>query len=161
MEAALDLACSQLRSEIHYLTDGEVRIVCCHSGKVWDAYTGKAFDRISQFPRHDQAHQRWRLVCVNVGLRLFEITSPYCGLLADVYHQETGRGVNLVLFHRNNGDHQRFVFEKTQREREYFIRAWHSNLHLDVQGSGQGNHAPIIQWELHGGANQRFRVERY
>jgi len=162
MKAALDLAFSQLRSEMEYLTSGEVRIVCCGSGKVWEisGAAGKVGDRICQFDRHDRHNQRWLLVCINVGMRLFEIKSPFCGHVADVFESKRENWVHLQVNSRNGGDNQRFVFEKTQIEGEYFLRAWHSNLVLDVEGISNANNAPIIQWERHGGTNQRFRIER-
>ena len=162
MEYALNLACQQLRSEFEYLTGGEVRIVCCCSGKVWDIRggVGKLQDRIDQCAYHDGPNQRWRLICINVSMRLFEIQSPFCGLVAEVCGGETRYGVHLQVNTRQGGDNQHFVLEKAKVEGEYFIRAWHSSLVLDVSGASLENSATIIQWTRHGETNQRFRIER-
>jgi hypothetical protein len=162
MEYALNMACQQLRSEFEYLTGGDVRIVCCCSGKVWDIRggLGKVQDRIDQYECHNGQNQRWRLMCINVSMRLFEIQSPFCGLVADVYGGETRNGVHLQVYTKHGGDNQRFVLEKAKVEGEYFIRAWHSNLVLDVNCASNESSATIIQWTRHGGTNQRFRIER-
>jgi len=162
MEAALDLVCSQLRSELQYLTGGEVRIVCCCSGKVWDIAggAGKVTDHIFQYERHDGPNQRWLLVPVNMGMRLFEIQSPFCGLVAGLCETDTSSEKHLEVNQRSGDGNQRFVFEKTQVDGEYFIRAWHSNLVLDIWQKSKANGVKIAQHVRHGGANQRFRVER-
>jgi len=159
MEATMNPA----SPEFQHLTGGEVRIVCCGSGKVLDVEggDGNAEDHVIQFQRHDGRNQRWRLVCVNMETRLFEIQSPFCGLVADVYAAAMGRGAHLIVFNRHGGENQRFVLEKAKIAGEYFIRAWHSSLVLDVQGGSDADCTQIIQWERHGGANQRFRIERY
>lgn len=40
----------------------------------------------------------------------------------------------------------------------YLLRAAHSNRCLDVGGWRTDNGAPIVQWDCHGGNNQRFRI---
>ena len=162
MEPALSMAYQQLRSEFEYLTGGEVRIVCCCSGKVWDIRggLGKVEDSIQQYTYHSGPNQRWRLICVNIGLRLFEIQSPFCGLVADVHGAATCNGTKLIVSSKQGGGNQRFVLEKTKIDGEYFIRAWHSNLVLDVNCGSREDQAIIMQYHRHGGANQRFQIER-
>ncbi len=49
-------------------------------------------------------------------------------------------------------------FPEAQREVTYKLKALHSNRCLDVGGWSSANGAAVIQWDCHGGANQRWRI---
>jgi hypothetical protein len=154
------------REEMLYLQSGDVRIVCVHSGKVWDVCGAgsRPGTHIMQFGHHGQHNQRWRLLCVDEAKRIFEIVSPFCGQVVDVRTGGGGHGLNLIVWPAHHGGNQRFTFVKTSDDvhaREYFIQACHSGLNIDVNGGSHSDCACLIQWPHHGGGNQRFRVERF
>ena len=154
--------CRHLREETQFLSAGEVRIICCHSLKVFDAKCGSAAPGtfIEQYEYHGGGNQRWWLICRDPVKRLYEIKASYCELVLDVTEGSKSNCARLQLYPAHGGDNQRFVFEPTSTPAEYFIRAWHSDLVLDVDSSSCANCAMISQYHRHGGANQRFRVER-
>lgn len=49
-------------------------------------------------------------------------------------------------------------FRNRQQETTYILRAQHSGKCLDVANWSTANGANILQWDCHGGANQRFRI---
>jgi len=101
------------------------------------------------------------------------ITCFYGGKLLDVRARSTANGVQIQQWHYVPSvpnvpaapppvDNQRFRAEKVAQpshRAEFRFVAFHSGKVLDVDRSFTHNGAKIIQWDWHGGPNQRFRVE--
>ncbi|MGW2809968.1 RICIN domain-containing protein [Streptomyces sp. NPDC001450] len=79
------------------------------------------------------------------------------GLVADVVAAGTANGQAIVLWSQNSSaQNQQFEFVDPGDGQGYKIVARHSGKCLDVSGWSKADGAKVIQWDCHGGANQRW-----
>ncbi|HJQ22669.1 MAG TPA: RICIN domain-containing protein [Blastocatellia bacterium] len=70
-----------------------------------------------------------------------------------------GKGTRVQQADCDGSRRQQWRFDPTETKGVYYIVAKLNELVLDVAGEGQANGAPIILWEWHGRANQRWGVK--
>ncbi|MCX4820996.1 RICIN domain-containing protein [Streptomyces sp. NBC_01142] len=85
-------------------------------------------------------------------------------LVADVSNASTADGTGLVVWERVGGGHQEFDFRRKGNglafQNSFEIVARHSGKCLDVAAWSKDDGARVIQWPCHGGANQKWYLER-
>jgi len=106
--------------------------------------------------------QRWRLDPVPDGFILTNIAS---GLVLDVsgHINITGKPANLLgdgqqiyQWARHGRPNQVFRIERADKNSGFHLVATHSGKVVDVRGAQTQVGVPLIQWDKHGGENQRF-----
>ncbi|MGB7392809.1 MAG: M12 family metallopeptidase [Pricia sp.] len=90
---------------------GSYRLTAVHSGKVLDVVDGSTANsaEIQQWDYAGNNNQKWNLVSKGGGE--YEIVSVNSGKLIDV-PRGTDENINLIQWPRNNGDNQRWIFQK-------------------------------------------------
>lgn len=95
--------------------------------------------------------------------------APWVPKFSSPYHGCNGLACGVPVGHHDEADASRalsqvrdeiasFMPTRTSSTPAYLVRAKHSGKCLDVGGWGKHNGAPIVQWNCHGGDNQRFRI---
>ncbi|WP_432153866.1 RICIN domain-containing protein [Streptomyces tricolor] len=125
----------------------------------WEATWDRVYpDGYVPFPFTDASHE-------------YKIRSAYTAkregkqvLYVDVWEGSTRDGTGTVIWDYWGGANQRFVFRRAGNglayQNVFEIVAAHSGKCLDVDGWRKDNGARIIQWPCHGGANQKWYLER-
>jgi glucan-binding repeat-containing protein len=69
-------------------------------------------------------------------------------------------GTQAQIWSLNNGINQRF-FVWTSNNTDWYIQNESSGMVLDIEAGNITNEQAIIQWPIHGGVNQKWRLVRY
>eukprot|EP01126_Amoeba_proteus_P054531 TRINITY_DN6715_c0_g1_i3.p1 TRINITY_DN6715_c0_g1~~TRINITY_DN6715_c0_g1_i3.p1 ORF type:complete len:808 (-),score=160.56 TRINITY_DN6715_c0_g1_i3:68-2419(-) len=113
--------------------------------------------KVIVWSHHGGANQRWRVNYVNQsgtspeeGRPFFLFSKLGNGLVLDVQGASRDRGAKLIVHPLHRGTNQQFIYTQG------FIRpVSNPQLVLDVAG-GLGLNHDIIQWDSHGGPNQKY-----
>jgi streptogrisin C len=123
---------------------GTSRLIGTHSGKCIDAPTWNDGQQLTIFDCHTGPNQQW--------------TNPGDGTL-----RTNGRCMDVAWGSRDNGAIIQIVGCSGNPAQQFVLSAAgdlvnpQSNKCVDVSGWGTANHTPLIQWDCHGGANQKWR----
>lgn len=99
-----------------------------------------------------------------------ELVSYYCTAVVssamggnkalDVPNASTVIGTQLIIWDWNYGNHQ--IWDIFSPDGSTFVlQSRHSKKVVDIFGGIPGNEVPVVQWDYHGGANQRWQLVRY
>jgi len=114
---------------------------------------------VIQFQCHDGDNQLFRFVRV-VG-SLYKIRAVHSDKCLDVAGASQANSAAVIQFQcRTGATNQIFQLldDKNQLGLTSRIAALHSGKCLDIQGGSPANGAHVIQFECHGGPNQRFDI---
>jgi hypothetical protein len=154
------------------LTDGNTiidpakiyKITSQKSGKVLDVKGGSTEDSVEiiQYDWHGGANQKWRFVPLHGDDEgYFEIASVNSGKCLDVNGGSTDRGTQIIQYHWKGQGIKNQQWKLTSLDSSdsiYKIECKHSKLVLDVKEGSLSNETDIIQWDWHGGSNQRWII---
>jgi streptogrisin C len=123
---------------------GTSRLIGQHSNKCIDAPTWNDGQQLTIFDCHTGPNQQW--------------TNPGDGTL-----RTNGRCMDVAWGSRDNGAIIQIVGCSGNPAQQFVLSAAgdlvnpQSNKCVDVSGWGTANHTGLVQWDCHGGANQKWR----
>jgi streptogrisin C len=123
---------------------GTSRLIGAHSGKCIDAPTFNDGQQLTIYDCHGMINQQWTFVGDGT-LR----TNNMC---MDVAWGSRDNGAAIQIVGCSGNPAQQFVLSAAGD-----LVNPQSNRCVDVSGWGTANHTPLIQWDCHGGANQKWR----
>lgn len=100
-------------------------------------------------------NQLWQIKYFSDGYYL--IRAKHSGLCLDA--PDSSSGVQIRQWYQTSNIGQRWIFTGTGNKNEYYIGNLGSTKYMDVQEGNTADGTPIIQWDFHGGANQRWLLE--
>ena len=89
---------------------------------------------------------------------VYIIRSKNSKLVMDVYGGGTEQGVNIIQWHFNDGDNQKWILESLGRGYYKISSVLNPRFSLDVFGGGAEAGNRVIQWPWHGGTNQQWKL---
>jgi streptogrisin C len=123
---------------------GTSRLISAHSGKCIDAPTFNDGQQLTIYDCHGMVNQQWTFVADGT-LR----TNNMC---MDVAWGSRDNGAAIQIVGCSGNPAQQFVLSAAGD-----LVNPQANKCVDVSGWGTANHTPLIQWDCHGGANQKWR----
>lgn len=87
------------------------------------------------------------------GTKVLDISNE---LLGQILQGFTGKQV--LLYSPHGGNNQRFIFEESETQGYYYIRAKDSEKVLDVYKAEHKNYAEIVEWTKNNQDNQKFAI---
>ncbi|GAA0924410.1 hypothetical protein GCM10009558_036590 [Virgisporangium aurantiacum] len=123
---------------------GTSRLIGAHSGKCIDAPTFNEGQQLTIYDCHSMINQQWTFVGDGT-LR----TNNMC---MDVAWGSRDNGAAIQIVGCSGNPAQQFVLSAAGD-----LVNPQSNKCVDVNGWGTANHTVLIQWDCHGGANQKWR----
>ena len=147
--------------QIENIGNGVYKIISLSSGKSLDVPSSS---KIIQWDYHGGKHQRFRLQPVSGGYQLVSVSDDKC---LDVPASSQKNGVNIIQWPCTGNANQLFTLVSVKSQESsslvtnglYTVTIGHSGKCLDVEGNSKANGGKIIQWECHGGNNQKWQIE--
>jgi hypothetical protein len=112
-----------------------------------------------QWKFHGKAQQQFKLESAGNGY--FFIRAMHSGKYMTVKNAGQENGAEIVQWPKIflfDNTHQQFAFQSVPGG-YYHIRARHSGKYLSIKHAGQEDGSILWQWELHGNAQQQFKLE--
>lgn len=107
-------------------------------------------------------------VAQQVEVGVFRIIAQHSGKCLDVHSASTADGANVMQWEchepgsdKYNAHNQHWRVYYSKANRQYEIRALHSNKCLDVEGESHDAKANVFQCHCHGGRNQKWKIAQY
>ena len=119
--------------------------------------------QLCQYGLHGGPNQRFLLDEVSRTEPLFRIVAEHSGKVLDVEKASKENGARIIQWPWHGGDNQIFwvarsVYGRNVEGGVYAIINVLSRKAIDVWEWGKDDGAPIVQWDWHGGANQRWSL---
>ncbi|MDD4324468.1 MAG: RICIN domain-containing protein [Eubacteriales bacterium] len=128
-----------------------------HSGKYLDV--SKASGNVSQWAFHGYANQQWKVVSQSDGTyKLYTMALEHNGKCLDIESLTTN---NVDVYSDGSGDWIRWVIDRNSDGTYRLFNKWGGNSTkvMEVTGPSTDNGANVIQYNWHGGNNQRWVFE--
>jgi Ricin-type beta-trefoil lectin domain len=107
-------------------------------------------------------NQQWEIIRLHNDSYL--IVNVQSSKALDVAYASQENGAQIVQYRVHGGANQQWILRHLQAgptvgdTNRYVIVSMHSNKALDVAYASQENGAQIVQYQVHGGANQQWRI---